>query len=152
MICLVLRERYLRDDVACGIHSCSLCASQDAVLSSSGSLDHPSFPAGHFVLPDTNVFLSQVSLPHFTFNTGISTLRHPWVTGLLLWFSLLPDNSHVSVQMDLMESAKFSPPMILLQTVMEEVRHRSLPLYSRLKALVKADDKNIWVFYNEYRS
>ncbi|PIL25685.1 hypothetical protein GSI_11435 [Ganoderma sinense ZZ0214-1] len=94
----VLRERYLRDDVACGIHSCSLCASQsqDAVLPSSGSLDHPSFPTGHFVLPDTNVFLSQ--------------------------------------------------------TVMEEVRHRSLPLYNRLKALVKADDKNIWVFYNEYRS
>ncbi|KAI1791379.1 RNB-domain-containing protein [Ganoderma leucocontextum] len=109
----VLRERYLRDDVACGIHSCSLCATQDAVLPSSGSLDHPSFPTGHFVLPDTNIFLSQ---------------------------------------MDLMESSKFSPPMILLQTVMEEVRHRSLPLYNRLKALVKADDKNIWVFYNEYRS
>ncbi|TBU24927.1 RNB-domain-containing protein [Dichomitus squalens] len=110
----VLRERYLRDDVACGMHSCTLCASsQDAVLPSSGSLDHPSFPSGHFVLPDTNIFLSQ---------------------------------------MDLMESPKFNPPTIILQTVMEEVRHRSLPLYNRLKALVKADDKNIWVFYNEYRS
>ena len=54
--------------------------------------------------------------------------------------------------MDLMESPKFNPPTILLQTVMEEVRHRTLPLYNRLKALVKADDKNIWVFYNEYRS
>ncbi|EJF61412.1 RNB-domain-containing protein [Dichomitus squalens LYAD-421 SS1] len=110
----VLRERYLRDDVACGMHSCTLCASsRDAVLPSSGSLSHPSFPSGHFVLPDTNIFLSQ---------------------------------------MDLMESPKFNPPTIILQTVMEEVRHRSLPLYNRLKALVKADDKNIWVFYNEYRS
>lgn len=54
--------------------------------------------------------------------------------------------------MDLMESPSFNPPIILLQTVMEEVRHRSLPLYNRLKALVKADDKKIWVFYNEYRS
>ncbi|KAI0758758.1 RNB-domain-containing protein [Fomes fomentarius] len=110
----VLRERYLRDDVVCGIHSCKLCASeQDTALPSSGSLKHPSFPDGHFVLPDTNIFLAQ---------------------------------------MDLMESPLFDPPMILLQTVVEEVRHRSLPLYNRLKALVKADDKKIWVFYNEYHS
>lgn len=54
--------------------------------------------------------------------------------------------------MDLMEAKEFNPPMILLQTVMEEVRHRSLPLYNRLKALCKADDKHIWIFYNEYRS
>ncbi|OSD00737.1 RNB-domain-containing protein [Trametes coccinea BRFM310] len=111
----VLRERYLRDDVACGIHSCGLCAhEQDVLLPSSGSFEHASFANnGHFVLPDTNVFLSQ---------------------------------------MDLMESPLFSPPIILLQTVMEEVRHRSLPLYNRLKALVKSDDKKIWIFYNEYRS
>ncbi|EMD35164.1 hypothetical protein CERSUDRAFT_116633 [Gelatoporia subvermispora B] len=110
----VLRERYLRDDVTCGIEGCRVCSeSSDATLPSSGSLDHSSYPDGHFVLPDTNVFLAQ---------------------------------------MDLMESPLFSPPIILLQTVMEEVRHRSLPLYNRLKALVKADDKQIWVFYNEYRS
>lgn len=54
--------------------------------------------------------------------------------------------------MDLMESPSFTPPIILLQTVLEEVRHRSLPLYNRLKVLVKADDKKIWVFYNEFRS
>lgn len=54
--------------------------------------------------------------------------------------------------MDLVESNLFTPPIILLQTVMEEVRHRSLPLYNRLKALTKMDDKRIWVFYNEYRS
>lgn len=54
--------------------------------------------------------------------------------------------------MDLMESDMFNPPMILLQTVMEEVRHRSLPLYNRLKALIRAEDKRVWVFYNEYRS
>ncbi|RDX49603.1 RNB-domain-containing protein [Lentinus brumalis] len=110
----VLRERYLRDDVSCGIHSCQVCASeQESVLPSSGSLEHPSFPNGHFLLPDTNIFLSQ---------------------------------------MDLMESPLFDPPIVLLQTVLEEVRHRSLPLYNRLKALVKADDKKVWVFYNEYRS
>lgn len=54
--------------------------------------------------------------------------------------------------MDLFESPQFSPPVIILQTVMEEVRHRSLPLYNRLKALIKSDDRNVWVFYNEFRS
>lgn len=52
--------------------------------------------------------------------------------------------------MDLMENAAFSPPMILLQTVMDEVRHRSLPLYNRLKALSNADDKKIYIFYNDF--
>jgi len=54
--------------------------------------------------------------------------------------------------MDLMESTLFNPPVILLQTVLEEVRHRSLPLYNRLGALVKSEDKRIWVFYNEFHS
>ncbi|PSS31962.1 hypothetical protein PHLCEN_2v2289 [Hermanssonia centrifuga] len=54
--------------------------------------------------------------------------------------------------MDLIESSLFTPPILILQTVLEEVRHRSLPLYNRLKGLVKADDKRTWVFYNEFRS
>ncbi|KZT19844.1 RNB-domain-containing protein [Neolentinus lepideus HHB14362 ss-1] len=108
----VLRERYLRDDVPCGIQDCQACQGP-GMLPSAGESAHPSFSTGHFVLPDTNVFLSQ---------------------------------------MDLMESNLFSPPTILLQTVLDEVRHRSLPLYNRLKALAKADDKRIWIFYNEYRS
>ncbi|KAF9529933.1 hypothetical protein CPB83DRAFT_925381 [Crepidotus variabilis] len=107
----VLRERYLRDDVSCGIDGCKIC--HDTPLPSYGDKNHSSFPDGHFLLPDTNVFLSQ---------------------------------------MDLIESPLFGPPIILLQTVMEEVRHRSLPLYNRLKALTRMEDKKVWVFYNEFRS
>ncbi|GAW00013.1 RNB-domain-containing protein [Lentinula edodes] len=110
----VLRERYLRDDVACGIEGCRECSTElSRLLPPSGGLEHRLFPNGHYILPDTNVFLAQ---------------------------------------MDLIESSLFNPPMILLQTVLEEVRHRSLPLYNRLKALTKSEDKQIWVFYNEYRS
>ncbi|PFH47029.1 hypothetical protein AMATHDRAFT_153135 [Amanita thiersii Skay4041] len=115
----VLRERYLRDDVACGIKNCSLCSGFDGMdskrtmLPFAGDISHAAFPEGHYVLPDTNIFLSQ---------------------------------------MDLLESSIFTPSIILLQTVIEEVRHRSLPLYNRLKALTKSDEKRIWVFYNEYRS
>ncbi|CAA7262309.1 unnamed protein product [Cyclocybe aegerita] len=107
----VLRERYLRDDVSCGVQDCRECGGN--ALPAAGEKRHPLFPNGHFVLPDTNVFLSQ---------------------------------------MDLIESPLFTPPIILLQTVIEEIRHRSLPLYNRLKALTRMDDKKIWIFYNEYRS
>ncbi|KAI9566793.1 hypothetical protein HD554DRAFT_2024795 [Boletus coccyginus] len=110
----VIRERYLRDDIYCGIIACRICAGAvNPVLPAAGDSSHKQFTTGHYVLLDTNIFLSQ---------------------------------------MDLMESPSFTPPIVLLQTVLEEVRHRSLPLYNRLKALVKADDKKIWVFYNEFRS
>lgn len=52
--------------------------------------------------------------------------------------------------MDLLESELLVAPIILLQTVMEEVRHRSLPLFNRLKALTKTDGKTTWIFYNEF--
>ncbi|EJD04795.1 RNB-domain-containing protein [Fomitiporia mediterranea MF3/22] len=129
----VLRERYLRDDVSCGIEGCSACSllvSSSSFTSSTSPallpfygitvLEHRSFGNKHFVLPDTNVFLHQ---------------------------------------MDLFESSLFTPPVVLLQTVLEEVRHRSLPLYARLQALIKMGEgaadgqggKRIWVFYNEFR-
>ncbi|CUA70573.1 exosome complex exonuclease DIS3/RRP44 [Rhizoctonia solani] len=84
-----------------------------SALSPAGDLTHAQFPAGHFVIPDTNVFLHQ---------------------------------------MDLIESPLFVPPIILLQTVIDEVRHRSLPLHSRLKSLIASEDKRIYVFYNEFHA
>ncbi|KAH8115103.1 hypothetical protein DFH11DRAFT_1726540 [Phellopilus nigrolimitatus] len=93
----VLRERYLRDDVACGIEGCSACnEASGTCLPALGESGHRLYPTGHFVLPDTNVFLHQ---------------------------------------MDVIESGLFTPPIVLLQTVLEEVRHRSLPLHSRLGVL-----------------
>ncbi|KAJ8597115.1 RNB-domain-containing protein [Rhizopogon salebrosus TDB-379] len=110
----VLRERYLRDDISCGVNGCRACNSTaQTVLPRSGDTTHKLFPTGHYILPDTNVFLAQ---------------------------------------MDLIESSYFTTPIIVLQTVMEEVRHRSLPLYSRLKALTTTDEQKVWVFYNEFRS
>ena len=77
----VLRERYLRDDVGCGIDNCTLCPdSSDGPLPASGSQCHPSYPHGHFVLPDTNVFLGQVgsnpSLSYGGTRQIYSTCRH----------------------------------------------------------------------------
>ena len=62
----VLRERYLRNDVGCGVSGCRSCVQPAQVLlPSRGSNESKLFPDGHFVVPDTNVFLAQV-LPLFT--------------------------------------------------------------------------------------
>ncbi|KAF8324290.1 uncharacterized protein EI90DRAFT_2825517, partial [Cantharellus anzutake] len=63
----VLRERYLRDDVACGIEG--ICTSHDPPLSPRDDLTHQKYPNGHYIMPDTNVFLRQMDLvesPLFT--------------------------------------------------------------------------------------
>ncbi|KAH7333742.1 hypothetical protein B0J17DRAFT_696543 [Rhizoctonia solani] len=113
----VLRERYVRDDIQCGVEKCETCydftEGNRSPLSSTGDLTHTQFPSGHFIIPDTNVFLHQ---------------------------------------MDLIESPLFVPPIIILQTVIDEVRHRSLPLHSRLKGLIASEDKRIYVFYNEFHA
>ena len=78
---IVLRERYLRNDVGCGISSCALCSSSPDTSSSthhtlpaSGSVEHTLFPDGHFVLPDTNIFLAQVC-DGFCFGTTTTAIR-----------------------------------------------------------------------------
>ncbi|KAF8526026.1 hypothetical protein BU17DRAFT_74382 [Hysterangium stoloniferum] len=111
----VIRERYLRDDVPCGLYPCKLCSSEISIkkhIPLHGTPSHSLYPSGHLLMPDTNVFLHQ---------------------------------------MDLLESTLFNVPIILLQTVVDEVRHRSLPLYNRLKGIIDSEDKNVYVFYNEYR-
>lgn len=41
--------------------------------------------------------------------------------------------------------------MIILQTVLEELKNRSLPLYNRIIALTKSEEKHLYVFFNEFR-
>lgn len=67
MVCVVLRERYLRTDIACGFERCPECVniSTNASLSYEDGYFHKSFPEGHVVLPDTNIFLHQVRLHPF---------------------------------------------------------------------------------------
>ncbi|ELU38691.1 mitotic control protein dis3 [Rhizoctonia solani AG-1 IA] len=130
----VLRERYVRDDIQCGIEKCQLCynftEAHKSPLAPAGDLTHTQFPNGHFIIPDTNVILHQV---------------RPF-----LLLCLVRDID--TTQMDLVESPLFNPPIILLQTVIDEVRHRSLPLHSRLKGLIASEDKQIYVFYNEFHA
>jgi len=53
--------------------------------------------------------------------------------------------------MDLFEVEAAFHDVIVLQTVLEEVKNRSLPLYHRLIALTKNEGKRFYVFFNEFR-
>lgn len=70
------------------------------------------FPSGHYLIPDTNAFLSG---------------------------------------MDLFEVESAFHDIIVLQTVLEEVKNQSLPLYHRLISLTKNEDKHFYVFFNDFR-
>lgn len=53
--------------------------------------------------------------------------------------------------MDLFEVETAFHDVIVLQTVLEEVKNRSLPLYHRLISLTKNEGKRFYVFFNEFR-
>lgn len=53
--------------------------------------------------------------------------------------------------MDLFEEKVAFYDVIILQTVLEELRNRSLPLYNRLIGLTRSEDKRFYVFFNEFR-
>ncbi|KAI4171030.1 MAG: hypothetical protein LQ343_004567 [Gyalolechia ehrenbergii] len=117
----ITRELYLRQDIPCSSHLCKSCladAPQDAngnvlpfVLSEKPA-GTKSFPAGHYLVPDTNSLLNG---------------------------------------MDLFEQKSGFTDVIILQTVLEELRNRSLPLYNRLIGLTKSEDKHFYVFFNDFR-
>ena len=59
----IVREQYLRDDVWCGVKNCSHCsqAINEAVLEIKPESNSSRFKYPHFVVPDTNIALHQVS-------------------------------------------------------------------------------------------
>lgn len=61
----VLRERYVRSDIPCGLVSCDVCEDfpgQKNVLPRTGYTKHARFTgrSGHFLVVDTNIVLHQV--------------------------------------------------------------------------------------------
>lgn len=53
--------------------------------------------------------------------------------------------------MDLFEQSSSFYDVVILQTVLEELRNRSLPLYNRLMGLTRSEEKRFYVFYNDFR-
>ncbi|KAJ3031722.1 UNVERIFIED_CONTAM: hypothetical protein HDU68_000657 [Siphonaria sp. JEL0065] len=111
----VVKELYLRDDVSCGVASCSKCAKNIGTKTLSSATKLPASlstkaATPHYLVPDTNVFFHQI---------------------------------------DLIEHKAFAN-VIVLQTVLDELRHRSDQIYERVRALAKDTDRNFYVFSNEF--
>lgn len=71
----VVREHYLRDDVACGVPACQLCdgeAPQRGLQAAPSSPASPLVPRPHYLLLDTNVVLHQVRLEAGSPSEGFS--------------------------------------------------------------------------------
>ncbi|KAG0151896.1 hypothetical protein CROQUDRAFT_650470 [Cronartium quercuum f. sp. fusiforme G11] len=138
----VLREHYLRTDIPCGCSNCSDCARLASDLQqtiSSVSAD------------------SEAHSGSMTKRRKIMLLSERGRTAHRLFPAahyLILDTNVVLRQIDLLESPTFGADIVVPQTVLDEVRHRSLPIFNRLKALVQETDRSGrygrgWVFWNE---
>lgn len=116
----IVREVYLRHDIPCSSKLCTRCS----VLAPRDSHD------------------KQVP---FVLSAEPSTTK-TYTNG----HYLVPDTNAFLSGMDLFESDKAFYDVIVLQTVLEEVKNRSLPLYHRLVNLSKNEDKRFYVFFNEF--
>ncbi|KAJ3036866.1 exosome catalytic subunit dis3 [Rhizophlyctis rosea] len=62
---------------------------------------------------------------------------------------IVPDTNVLYHQIDVIEHAAFVN-VIVLQTVLEELRHRSTPVYNRVRALISEPSRSFHVFSNEH--
>ncbi|KAI8993271.1 hypothetical protein BDB01DRAFT_716146 [Pilobolus umbonatus] len=105
----VVKEHYLRDDIPCSSLACKICTQGTPSLSAEPRSTSTLPP--HYLIPDTNVFISQL---------------------------------------DIMEHSAIKD-VIVLQTVREELRHLSLPVYNRLNAIIADKTKRFYLFANEHQ-
>ncbi|KAJ5168287.1 Exosome complex exonuclease dis3 [Penicillium canariense] len=117
----IVRELYLRQDIPCSSKLCSICPSV-APADASGKI-------APFVLSDRPA--GTKAFPHGHY--------------------LVPDTNALLNGMDLFEHTGAFYDVIILQTVLEELRNQSLPLYNRLLSLIKTDEKRFYLFFNEFR-
>ncbi|KAL2055952.1 hypothetical protein ABVK25_003594 [Lepraria finkii] len=117
----IVRELYLRQDIPCSSRLCSAC------------LANAPADANGVVAP---FILSEKPAGTKSFPTG---------------HYLVPDTNALLNGLDLFEQKSGFNDVIILQTVLEELRNRSLPLYNRVIGLTKSEDKHFYVFFNDFR-
>ncbi|KAJ6780006.1 hypothetical protein PWT90_09716 [Aphanocladium album] len=117
----IVREVYLRTDIPCSSQLCRACL-EFAPRNAAGQ-------AQPFVLSDKPAGTKTFPRGHY----------------------LVPDTNALLNAMDLFEQSSAFYDVVILQTVLEELRNRSLPLYNRLISLTKSEDKRFYVFFNDFR-
>lgn len=122
----IVREHYVRNDIVCGLKQCHICY---------GFLNlHPALKS---VVEDSICLESNC-------RNQISSL----VTGSHL---VIVDDECLLKQMDIIEDDQFGSNTVLLQTVMNRVRNKSLNIYSRVKQMMSASPhRNFFIFINDH--
>ncbi|PHH67546.1 hypothetical protein CDD82_1372 [Ophiocordyceps australis] len=116
----IVQEVYLRTDIPCSSRLCKSCL-KNAPKNAAGQ----SLP---FVLSEKPAGTKTLPQGHY----------------------LVPDTNALLNGMDLFEQKCAFFDVIILQTVLEELRNRSLPLYNRLLGLTKSQEKRFYVFFNDF--
>ena len=121
----VVKEHYLRDDIPCGLKGCQLGCNDSIKITPED--DRP----GQLVL-----LLDPLDEDCHLLNFDTA-------------YILIPDTNIFLHHMDVIETRAFCN-MVVLQTVLEEVRNRSPSIYQRIRALVNRPEKRFFVFSNEH--
>ncbi|CEJ82299.1 Putative Mitotic control protein dis3 [[Torrubiella] hemipterigena] len=117
----IVREVYLRTDIPCSSKLCRACL---AIAPKNAAQE-----VQPFVLSEKPAATAAFPQGHY----------------------LIPDTNALLNGMDLFEQSSAFYDVIILQTVLEELRGRSFPLYNRLVGLTKSEDKRFYVFFNDFR-
>lgn len=87
---------------------------------------------------------AQGKLPQFILSDS------PCKTKSGFYHYLVVDTNILLHAIDLLENMQCFFDVIIPQTVLEEVKNRSFPIYQRVRGLVKSEDKRFVVFHNEF--
>lgn len=119
----IVREHYLREDIGCFSRACDKCSDF-----------YTPGPSGETPVP----ILSETPLELQCAGIG----KHYVVI----------DTNIVLNAIDILENDKVFYDVIIPQTVLNEVRNQSYPIYMRLRTLTKNEDKRFVVFHNEFKA
>ncbi|GMM30877.1 exosome catalytic subunit [Martiniozyma asiatica (nom. inval.)] len=119
----VVREHYLRDDIPCYSVACKKC-NDYYIPGPTGETPRP-------ILSDSPLEIKKEKIgKHY----------------------VVVDTNVVLNAIDLLENEKVFYDIIVPQTVLSEVRNRSIPIYMRLRTLTKNEEKRCVVFHNEFKN
>lgn len=121
----VVKEHYLRDDIPCGLKGCQFGCNDS--IKTTPEDDRP----GQLVL----------LLDPLDEDFHLLSVEEKYI--------IIPDTNIFLHYMDVIETKVFCN-IVVLQTVLEEVRNRSPSIYQRIRTLVNRPDKRFFVFSNEH--
>lgn len=121
----VVREHYLRDDIPCGAED---CGSEEC----------------------NELYNSELHLERANRVTLLSTDPVSKTSAFDFKHYVVIDSNVALEQIDCLEDSQGLENVIVLQTVLAEVKHRSSPIFKRLKDLLEDRGRKFHLFVNEH--